>query len=155
MHRAIDRMTDEDEDVKALNQIIFKRHGRYAGVLTDIGFDYFLWRNWEDLGPGDFDEFTATTYANLYSRRDHMSDRVKGYVNGMVTDNWLRLYTTRQGMKTVYNRLRPRLSKPEMLEGVDDLLVDYEEVFNRTFLALFPRLQALSNAYRSDSPKTD
>lgn len=155
MHRAIDKMTDEDEDVRALNRLIAQRHGRYAGVLTDVGFDYFLWRNWDDLGPGNFSDFTATTYASLYARRDHMSDRVKGYVNGMVKDDWLRLYTTRPGMQTVFNRLKPRLSRPELLDGVEDMLTDYEAEFNRTFLLLFPRLQTLAHAYRKDPSRTD
>ena len=155
MHRAIDKLTDEDKDVRALNRLIAARHGRYAGVLTDIGFDYFLWRNWEDFGPGDFEEFTAATYASLYARRGHMSERVRGYVNGMVKDDWLRLYTTRPGMQTVFNRLKPRLSRPALLDGVEDLLTDYEAEFNRTFLLLFPRLQALAHAYRTDPAATD
>lgn len=155
MHRAIDKFTDEDEDVRALNQLVSTRHGRYAGVLTDIGFDYFLWRNWAAFGPGDFTEFSAATYANLYGRRDQMDDRVRGYVNGMVKDDWLRLYTTRPGMETVFNRLKPRLSRPELLLGVNNLLTDYEDEFNRTFLLLFPRLQTLANAYRTDPTETD
>lgn len=155
MHRAIDKLTDEDPDVRELNKLIADRHGRYAGVITDIGFDYFLWRNWEDLGPGDFAAFTQATYAELYARREHMDDRVKGYVNGMVKDNWLHLYTSRPGMQMVFNRLRPRLSKPEMLDGIETLLVDFEQEFNQTFLLLFPRLQDLANAYRPDSTETD
>lgn len=155
MHRAIDRLTDEDKDVRELNRLVADRHGRYAGVITDIGFDYFLWRNWEEHGPGDFTEFVQSTYAGLYARRDHMSDRVKGYVNGMVKDDWLRLYTSRPGMQMVFKRLRPRLSKPEKLDGIDTLLVDFEKEFNQTFLLLFPRLQDLANAYRPDPTQTD
>ncbi|MEO0732543.1 MAG: acyl carrier protein phosphodiesterase [Bacteroidota bacterium] len=152
MHRAIDRLTDTDPDVKVLNRMLSTRHGRYASVVTDIGFDYFLWHNWEDFGPRNFTDFTTATYANLYARRDVMSTRVQGYVNGMVKDDWLRLYTTRTGMERVFYRLRPRLSRPALLDGVETVLVDFHDEFNHTFLRLFPRLQTLADAYR---PPTD
>ncbi|WP_139211701.1 ACP phosphodiesterase [Neolewinella agarilytica] len=155
MHRAIDSLTDHDEDVRALNQLLKPRHGRYAGVITDIGFDYHLWRNWEEFGPAPFSEFTQSTYASLYGRREEMNERVRGYVNQMVKDDWLRLYTSREGMAKVFGRLEPRLSKPELLEGINDTLVDFHEEFNQTFLALFPRLQTLANAYRPDATPTD
>lgn len=155
MHREIDRLTDHDPDVKALNKLIAARHGRYAGVVTDIGFDYFLWQNWPAFGPDSFDRFTKNTYRNLQGQRQLMSPRVQGYVDGMVKDNWLQLYTTPEGMQMVFNRLKPRLSHPEYLEGIEYLLDDFEEPFNHTFLLLFPRLQALANAYRPDSTKTD
>lgn len=152
MHRAIDRLTDTDEDVRRLNQTIARRHGRYAGVLTDIAFDHYLWRNWDTFGPEPFGDFTQTAYANLYARRAYMTDRVRGYVNGMVKDDWLRLYTTRPGMQRVFDRLRPRLSRPELLTGVEDLLQDHDQAFNRTFRLLFPRLEQLAHAYRPDTP---
>lgn len=155
MHRAIDRFTDLDPDVKALNQRIAVRHGRYAGVLSDIAFDYFLWRNWEQFGPLPFDAFADATYLHLQRRRELMAPRVQGYVDGMVKDNWLRLYTTPQGMQLVFNRLKPRLSRPEKLKGIEYLLDDFDSEFNHTFLLLFPRLQDLANAYRTDSPPTN
>lgn len=155
MHHAIDRLTDEDKDVRALNKLVAGRHGRYASVVTDIGFDHFLWRNWQSMGPGNFDTFTLRTCQNLFAGKDHMPERVQGYVDSMVKDNWLRLYTTSAGMQVVFNRLRPRLSRPELLDGIDALLTDYETEFNRTFLLLFPRLQALANAYRTDPSVAD
>ncbi|MEM1359036.1 MAG: acyl carrier protein phosphodiesterase [Bacteroidota bacterium] len=155
MHRAIDYLTDQSLVVKQLNRLISSRHGRYSGVITDIGFDYFLWRHWATFGAGDFDQFTATCYQSLYAQREYMSERVQGYVEGMVRDDWLRLYTTKAGMQTVYQRLRPRLSRPELLDGVEAVIKDYEAEFNQTFLVLFPRLQTLANAYRTEASPTD
>jgi len=155
MHRAIDKLTDQDEDVRSLNTLLKPKHGRYASVITDISFDYYLWRNWEAFGPLPFEEFCQSAYANLYERRDHMDDRVRGYVNGMVKDNWLRLYTTREGMSRVFDRLRPRLSQPHLLNGIDTTLLEFHEDFNQTFLALFPRLQTLATTYAQDSSSTN
>lgn len=155
MHRAIDHLTDTDPDVRALNRSVAKRHGRYAGVVTDIGFDYFLFQHWTDFGPASFDFFCEQTYENLQAYRPLMSKKVQQYVTGMTRDNWLRLYTSPVGMETVFDRLRPRLSRPEALDGIEHLLPDFHPAFNQTFLRLFPRLQQLANAFQTDSPPTD
>lgn len=148
MHRAIDRLTDHDEDVRALNARLRSRHGRYAPVVTDVAFDYFLWRNWDDFGPEDFDEFSQRSYANLYARRAVMPERVRGYVNGMVKDDWLQLYTTREGLGRVFDRMLPRLSRPELLAGVNETIAANDAAFNQALRAVFPRLQTLADAYR-------
>lgn len=152
MHRAIDHLTDHDPDVRALNELVALRHGRYAGVITDISFDYFLCRHWDRFGPLDFDAFRVGTYWALHARREVMSERIQGYIEGMLNHDWLTLYTTAAGMDNVFGRLRPRLSQPDLLDGVGDLLTDYEAEFNQTFLALFPRLQTLADAYRPNHP---
>lgn len=150
MHRAIDYLTDHDPDVKNMNALVALRHGRYAGVITDISFDYFLCRNWEQFGPVEFDAFRVGTYWALHARRGVMSGRIQGYIEGMLNHDWLSLYTTPAGMEAVFGRLRPRLSQPALLDGVNELLTDYEAEFNQTFLALFPRLQTLADAYRTE-----
>lgn len=152
MHRAIDHLTDHDPDVKQLNQLVAKRHGRYAGVITDICFDHFLCQNWEQFGPLEFDAFRVGTYWALHARREHMSIRVQNYIEGMLNHDWLSLYTTQQGMAHVFGRLRPRLSQPQLLDDVDQLLADHYDEFNQTFLSLFPRLQTLADAYRPEHP---
>lgn len=58
-------------------------------------------------------------------------------------------------MQTVSDRLRPRLPRPKLLDGVDRLLTDHEATFNRTFRRLFARLQTLAHAYRPDPAPTD
>lgn len=148
MHRAIDYLTDHDADVKALNQLIASRHGRYASVLADIGFDYFLCRNWAAFGPVPFPEFCVQTYHCILRQRPIMSEKVAGYATSMSKGKWLNMYTTTAGMNAVFQRLKTRLSRPELLDGVEYLIGDYQEDFNQTFLLLFPRLQTLANGYR-------
>ena len=150
MHRAIDAMTDTDPGVKSLNHLLSDRHGRYASVITDIGFDYFLYLNWERFGPLEFDAFRVGTYWALHARRDAMSVRVQGYIEGMLKYDWLTFYKSKEGMAHVFKGLHLRLSKPELLSGVNESLIEYHDEFNQTFLTLFPKLQTLADAYRQD-----
>ena len=152
LHREIDRLTDANKDVKAVNRLLSGRHGRYAPVLSDIAFDHFLCLNWQKLMPTAFAPFCQHTYAVLRAGKPHMPVRAARYVDGMTSDNWLALYTTPAGMRRVFARLRPRLSRPELLTGIDDSLRDFAPVLNRALLLLFPRLQALAETYRE--PRT-
>ena len=148
-HRDIDRLTDADPRVRALNRLLRPRHGRYAGVITDIGFDHYLYRHWATFGPAPFPAFCAATYRNLAGYTDCMDDRVAGYVRGMVNDDWLQLYTTPAGMQRVFNRLRPRLSRPALLDGIETTLSDYDREFDATFRAFYPQLLELADRYRA------
>ena len=152
LHREIDRLTDADADVRAINRLLSVRHGRYAPVLSDIAFDHFLCLNWKQLMPTDFALFCQHTYAVLRAGKPHMPVRAARYVDGMTQDNWLALYTTPTGMRQVFDRLQPRLSRPELLTGIDDSLRDFAPALNRTFLLLFARLQTLADTYRE--PRT-
>lgn len=154
MHRAIDRATDRDVDVRLLNASLRQRHGRYAAVISDICFDHFLYLNWAALGPEPFGSFCDLTYARLIISKPLMSPEVSRYVDGMTAGNWLGLYTTKAGMASVFRRLRKRLSQPELLNGIDRSLDDLGPEINLTLLRLFPRLQSLAATYR-DPTQTD
>ena len=152
LHRAIDRLTDADPNVRQVNRLLASRHGRYAPVFSDIAFDYFLCRNWTALMPTDFTAFCLRTYTVLQTGKSYMPPRAARYVDAMIDDDWLALYTTAAGMQQVFARLRPRLSRPELLVGIDDSLQEYAPALNRTLLLLFPRLQVLAATYRE--PRT-
>lgn len=148
LHRQIDRTTDLDPEVRRVNLLLRSRHGRYAPVITDIIFDHCLYLNWDRFGPAPFSNFCNQSYTHLTAARPTMPDRVADYARRMVEDDWLALYTTQKGMKRVFHRLEPRLSKPYLLDGVNESLVEYADDFNQAFLHLFPSLQLLAATYR-------
>ena len=151
MHRAIDRLTDGDREVRKVNKLLSERHGRYAPVISDIVFDYYLCRNWETFGPAPFTVFTQTTYAGLLGALPLIPERAHPYVRGMTGGDWLRMYRSRAGMNEVFTRLLRRLSQPHRLNGLAETLKDYDTQLNRALLLLFPRLQALADTYRDPS----
>lgn len=148
LHRAIDALTDSDPEVRILNRVLAKRHGRYAPVVSDIAFDHFLYLAWPTLGPEPFPAFRDRSYARLLGARAFLPPRVNGYVESMVGGDWLELYTTPAGMARVFDRLEVRLSRPALLAGVNDTLREQADRFNFTLRALFPRLRELADTYR-------
>ncbi|WP_116105766.1 ACP phosphodiesterase [Lewinella sp. IMCC34191] len=147
-HRAIDARTDRDPDVRLLNARLKVRHGRYAPVVSDIAFDYFLYQNWDSLGPVPFEDLKAQAYRRLLVARPHVNDRVGGYIEAMTRGDWLEMYTSQEGMARVFERLERRLSHPQLLSGVNTTLREEADSFNYTLDRLFPRLQQLARTYR-------
>ncbi|NJB85567.1 acyl carrier protein phosphodiesterase [Lewinella marina] len=148
LHRRIDRFTDADPDVRRLNARLRSAHGRYAGVISDVAFDHFLFLNWEALGPAPFPAFTQQAYDRLHAARPLLPRRLVPHVDGLTRHQWLSVYTSEEGMADVFRRMLPRLSRPELLRGVNQSLQEHHDAFNRTLLLLFPRLQALARTYR-------
>ena len=148
MHRQIDLLTDTHPAVRTLNRTLSEHFGRYATVLSDIAFDYYLFRHWPEFGPMAYEDFCDHSYACILRARPYMPARARHFAYEMVRDKWLRHYTSETGMNTVFARMRPRVSRPELLGGVETMLRDYDADFNRTFLILFPALQRLADDYR-------
>ncbi|PPK86717.1 acyl carrier protein phosphodiesterase [Neolewinella xylanilytica] len=147
-HRDIDALTDADPGVRQLNDRLKLDHGRYAPVISDIAFDYFLYLNWAEWGPQPFGLFKATAYRRLLDARPHLSERITGYVEDMTRGDWLEMYTSPENMHAVYDRLTGRLSQPDLLSGVDETLIRHASRFNHALHGLFPRLQQLADTYR-------
>lgn len=147
LHRLIDKTTDAHPAVKAMAERLKPRHGRYAGVVTDIVFDYYLSRHWEELDLPPFSTFTSLTYRNLLANTAYLSPKLAARVKHMVADEWLNVYTTHAGILSVFRRMRPRFSQPEQLDGMAETLVLEDEAFNQSFLALFPDLRQTVNEF--------
>lgn len=148
LHRQIDMATDRHEAVRAMAARIRDRHGPYAGVVTDVVFDYYLYQNWEAWGFPTFDVFCQQTYANLLSQTAFLPATLQSRVQNMVAHRWLDTYTSTAGILDVFRRMRPRFSKPAYLEGMADTLQEEDAFFNQAFLALFPDLMQVVKEFR-------
>nr|WP_290937503.1 hypothetical protein [Haliscomenobacter sp.] len=57
LHRQIDQYTDAHEAVRQSIQRLYPRHRKYAPVLVDVYYDYFLIHNWAQFTTEDFAAF--------------------------------------------------------------------------------------------------
>lgn len=140
IHRLIDRTTDAHPAVRELNATLKTRHGRYAGVVSDIVFDLYLSRNWSTFGPLPFDDFAESTYLSIKGFLPLLHPRLARRIGNMVEHRWLNTYRSPEGILSVFHRMEPRLSKPELLTGADRTIRELDEAFNDSFLRLFPDL---------------
>lgn len=141
LHRLIDTTTDAHPAVQEMNERLKHRHGRYSGVVTDVIFDLYLYRNWNELELPPFTEFADHTYANLLNNLDYLNEEMVARIHRMVAARWLDSYTSNEGIMSVFRRMKKRLSKPQFILGIDQTLNEEDAAFNQAFMELFPDLQ--------------
>ena len=141
LHRLIDAKTDAHPVTHEIADRLKHRHGRYSGVVSDVIFDLYLYRNWNSLGLPPFPGFADRTYANLLDNLDYLDEKMVARIHRMVDARWLDTYTSKEGILQVFQRMKKRFSKPQFIQGIDKTLEEEDEAFNQAFLQLFPDLQ--------------
>jgi acyl carrier protein phosphodiesterase len=138
LHRKIDSYTDSHPKVLEGTKVLHERHHKYAPVLIDVYFDYFLSKNWNNYSNIPLSEFTSSTYKTLEKYLQLMPPALQHRLPLMIADNWLMNYTTREGLEFTFDKMKRRVKYPGLIEGATDTLFKYHDHLNQVFLDFFP-----------------
>ncbi|MEM9835025.1 MAG: ACP phosphodiesterase [Bacteroidota bacterium] len=150
LHRLIDATTDAHPAIKNLTARLKPRHGRYAGVISDVILDLYLYRHWEELALPAFPLFARNTYDNLLANTYYLTPDLGARIQNMVREEWLTTYTTTAGILNVFHRMQHRISRPKLMQGIATTMSDEDAAFDQAFLFLFPDLQTTVNQFCGD-----
>jgi acyl carrier protein phosphodiesterase len=140
LHRHIDSFTDQHPSVRKASAIIRDTQGKYAPVVTDVFYDYFLAKNWSSFADVDLTYFINNTYDLIYQHLDDLPPRIIPKVVAMVEDNFMHNYTTLAGIHKTMGFLNRRAKfKSGFIDAVKDLIAHKDELEN-TFLDFYPDL---------------
>ncbi|NND81041.1 MAG: DUF479 domain-containing protein [Gammaproteobacteria bacterium] len=140
-HRLVDRMTDRFEPVKQMRSLFSVERRRYAGIIMDIAFDYFLIKNWSRYEQSDFQEFVQHCYAGLGQNRHLMPPRMAYVVEKMAQHNWLTAYSSMAGISETIDQVGKRMRfENNLAGGVVEVEANYAAL-EGAFLLLFDHLQ--------------
>jgi len=141
LHRTIDTYMDNHPIVRQGTRRLHARHGKYAGVVMDVLYDYLLAEQWATFGVGTLQQFADQTYAVLLRHQPAMPERVQGFLPRMVADNWLVQYGTRAGVAFTFSRLQRRVSQPQFLEDALLSLDEHKAALSAEFALFFPDMR--------------
>ncbi len=141
LHRFIDNFTDNHPEVRKATALLHARHHKYAPVIVDIFFDYFLSLHWLDFHPEPLEAFTQKVYQKLSSHLRIMPNRLQRDLPYMIQDDWLCAYGNMSALEGTFRRIKKRVSRPEQLDGVIDSLKDNHAALEIHFQRFFPILQ--------------
>jgi len=120
-HRLVDKKTDDFDGVKQLRRVFTQSRRRFAGVITDIAFDYYLIKHWDQFAVVRFDDFIGQCYQNL--------DQSQAFMPGSF-----------DGLAITIDRVSERIRFKNNMAGAIEEVKANDEVIEATFLELFEYL---------------
>jgi acyl carrier protein phosphodiesterase len=140
LHREIDSFTDNHPAVRKGTLRLQPHHHKYAPVVIDILFDYILANNWDRYSDQSLESFARFIYSVLNKRIEEIPEKLKKNVPGMIKNNWLQSYKTKEGLLYTLKRMDNRASFPsKFTQAVEDMEQDYN-LFENEFNIFFPEL---------------
>ena len=139
-HKLVDKTTDAYPSVKDVKVLFSKERRRFAGVITDIAFDYFLVKHWSKFARCDLDLFIKDSYKGLEQYLEYMPPRMQYVVINMIKHDLLSSYDSLDGISVSINQVSKRIRfENNMAGGVVEIEQNYQQI-EAAFLSLFAHL---------------
>ncbi|MEH6557883.1 MAG: ACP phosphodiesterase [Oceanicoccus sp.] len=148
LHRKIDAFTDSHPLVRQAHQLFSPGYRRFAGIMTDVVFDHFLNRHWNDFHPQSLQQFSDQIF-QLLSSNDHLTPPAKNMANVLEKYRLFEAYQHWQTVETALERIGQRIQRENPLDSAaSELELHYSEM-EATFLNFYPKLQQHANETRA------
>lgn len=138
LHRQIDHFTDVHPLVLQGVRRLYAQHHKYAPVIIDVYYDYFLSRAWGQYTSEPLSGFTKRIYLILQDNIEVMPPKLQRQLTMMIADDWLMNYTSFDGLEATFQRMSRRVSRPTDLQGVIQSLERDHDLLADEFGRFFP-----------------
>jgi len=137
LHRKIDHFTDTHPVVKQSAKRLSERYGRYAGIIIDVFYDYYLGVNWELLSDDTLKDYVTATHKVLLRNYFKLPNAVKRFLPFMVKSRRLESYATIEGIDKSLRIMSNYSSLPDHTTWAMQQMELFHEQFNAEFLVFF------------------
>ena len=139
-HVRVDKFTDSNTLILDLKRLFSHERRRFAGVIIDVVFDYFLIRHWQRFSDEKLDLFIDDTHDSISSKWDIMPERMQYVMDYMIREDWLRSYSTLEGIDHALDRMSTRIRFENKLAGAIEEIEHHYQELEEGFLQFFPEL---------------
>lgn len=148
LHRFIDSFTDTHPVVHKSKFLLSSRYHKYAGIVVDILYDYFLSNAWSTYSNEPIREFIYRNNDILFQHSYEFPKEVKRLFPFFILNNWLETYTTLEGIGKVLSRMARYTTLPNESDFAIQIVKDHFEELNDHFQTFFPEIiDAVSERY--------
>ncbi len=147
LHRQIDHFTDVHPLVLQGVRRLYTDHHKYAPVIIDVYYDYFLSHAWGAFTDEPLQGFTKRIYHILTDNLEVMPPKLQQQLTMMVADDWLMNYSTFPGMEATFQRMSRRVSRPDDLQGVMQSMERDHDLLAQEFSQFFPEVIQMTKEF--------
>lgn len=156
LHRRIDAFTDRHKVVHQSMRYFAPKFHKYAGIIIDVLYDHFLITNWEKFSPKSLDVFKTNIFELLKSNYAILPERVQFFVSSFIQKDWIEIYSSIDGLMSVFIRMSMRTTLPDHSEYAREVLRKYYVQLESEFLTYFPDIiRYVISTYEIDIPLKD
>lgn len=142
LHRKIDEYTDHHPEVMKTKERLMPVYGKFAPVIADVFYDYFLGSRWSDYSGLELSKFSAYIYSVLNAHIDFLPESAQITLSYMSRHDWLTNYSNYFGIGMALKGLARRsVFENKMDKAIEDLKRD-ENAIEKEFKAFFRDLEA-------------
>jgi acyl carrier protein phosphodiesterase len=146
LHRFIDSFTDAHPLVRRTTARLRESGlGKWAGVVSDVGFDHLLARDFAGYhqdATEPLPAFAQRHYALLHARRHELPERLQHMLHYMRRDDWLTGYAQPQGLERALLGLSRRAPSGAVLATGAAAFLAELPAYEEDFRAFWPELRA-------------
>lgn len=140
-HRHVDSFTDCHPSWQKSRDLLPKEKRRYAGIVIDIFYDFFLHRHWSKFSTDEsIADFVRDVHHQLSQVMHFAPDEATEAIGLMMEQRWLLEYATYEGIDLTLRRVSERSGILEPIREMASLLDEHEESLEAHFLEFYPDL---------------
>ncbi|RSK33076.1 acyl carrier protein phosphodiesterase [Hymenobacter metallilatus] len=144
LHRFIDSFTDAHPAVRRTTaRLRAAGLGKWAGIVSDVGFDHLLARDFARYHPEEpLPQFAQRQYQLLHQRRHELPERLQHMLHYMRQHDWLTGYAHPEGLYRALLGLSRRVPAAEVLATGAAAFLAELPAYEADFQEFWPELRA-------------
>lgn len=155
LHRRIDAFSGADDDLKVACRTLPPELQRYAGIITDVVFDFFLSHHWHRFHPDSLPVFAQSVYGTIEQANESWPDPARRFSERMIEYDLLCQYGEWTTVERVLASISTRLSRENPLGRAARQIEPQLAQLEASFLDFYPRLQRISRQFIQTSIETN
>lgn len=140
LHRKIDAFTDSHAALRLTHQRFESRYRRFAGIMTDVVFDYFLNRHWQTFHDQPLDLFCSHIY-QLLSKNQELTPAAQRQADNLCRYAVLENYQHWETVDRALTGISQRIKRETPLASAAKEMLKHHSTLEQQFLAFYPELQ--------------
>ncbi|MGC8824583.1 MAG: ACP phosphodiesterase [Bacteroidales bacterium] len=146
LHRQIDNFTDSHPIVRQHKSLFYQKYHKYSGIVTDILYDHFLSTHWNRFSDEALADYIDEMYRWIENNVENLPTDMQRIVPSLIKNQWLRAYSTLEGIESVLIGMSKGTSLPAEHEFALFVIRKHYEELRHAFLHYFEELMLFVNS---------